>query len=274
MSVMQPIKSKSDMQFGAALDLTEYRSSDAEQNRTLDLMRLVSTVSDKQNTALDIGARDGHFSLLLANYFNNVTALDLQKPVIPHESINCVAGNLLNLQFDNNAFDLVFCSEVLEHIPPQQLAQACSELQRAASRYLIIGVPFQQDIRFGRTTCYSCMKKNPPWGHVNSFDQQRLIDLFPSFTAKEVSFVGETNDRTNSLSRFLMDLAGNPYGTYMQNEHCIHCDQKLKQPPARTFLQKVFTKIAFKLTSAQRTFTTKHPNWIHILFEKNKPEAN
>ena len=59
------------------MDLTHYRGSAVERTRTDDLMRLISS---KGQSALDVGARDGHFSELLAERFESVTALDLENP--------------------------------------------------------------------------------------------------------------------------------------------------------------------------------------------------
>jgi len=252
------------------MDLSEYRQSESEQRRADDLMQHIRRVSGEGKSVLDIGARDGHFSLLLAQLSDEVTALDLQKPSISHSKVTCVQGEATNLEFDDNAFDLVFCAEVLEHIPPHLLEETASELIRVSRHFLIIGVPYKQDTRVGRTTCYSCGGKNPPWGHVNSFDEDRLANLFPSCRVNEVSYVGESSSHTNFMSAFLMDVAGNPYGTYNQEEECIHCGERLISPPERTVPQKFLTRAAFYMTYFQRRFSKPHPNWIHILFHKTK----
>lgn len=248
------------------MDLTEYRESDSEKNRTEDLMRLIPSGG---NTALDIGARDGHFSKLLTEKYENVIALDLAKPSIFHQNILCVQGDVTNLDFSDNSSDLVFCAEVLEHIPSSLLDKACSEISRVAKEYLLIGVPYKQDIRVGRTTCYTCGKKNPPWGHVNSFDENRLAKLFPKFRISEVSFVGKTASRTNIASSVLMDFAGNPYGTYNQEEPCIHCNNRLTSPPERNLLQKISTRLSFYINDIQRPFLRERGNWIHILLRRS-----
>ena len=250
------------------MDLTKYRVSALEIERTEDLISFFKNNPNSGKNALDIGARDGHFSKILAAHFNDVTALDLEKPSIHQDNITCIKGDVTNLDFSDNTFDFVFCAEVLEHIPPSLLEKACSELSRVSRKFLLIGVPYKQDIRVGRTTCYSCGKKSPPWGHVNSFDRKRLKNLFPLFNINKVSFIGKNNAHTNSISTFLMDLAGNPYGTYKQEEPCIHCGKKLKDPPERNILQKVFTRVAFYVKDIQRPFSREHSNWIHILFEK------
>jgi ubiquinone/menaquinone biosynthesis C-methylase UbiE len=251
-----------------SIDLTEYRLSDLERQRTGDLMRLAGLVANSRGAALDIGARDGHFSCLLAEHFRSVTALDLDKPSVRHAGVHCVEGDITSPDFGDNSFDFILCAEVLEHIPPDLLQRACFELSRVCREYLLVGVPYKQELRSERTTCFTCGKKNPPWGHVNRFDQQQLIALFPVLNACEVSFVGETNTCANLASTLLMDLAGNPYGTYMQEEPCVHCGSKLKIPPERTLMQKVLTRAAYWARDIQKPFSKPHPKWIHVLFKK------
>jgi len=247
------------------MDLTQYSEDYSVISRTNDLLRLIPNGG---NAVLDIGARDGHFSKLLTEKYKSVTALDLEEPSISHQNIQCVKGDVTSLDFEDNYFDLVFCAEVLEHIPPSLLDQACSEISRVSNEYLLIGVPYKQDIRVGRTTCYSCGKKNPPWGHVNSFDEQRLAKLFPKFKVCEISFVGKTTSHTNLISSMLMDFAGNPYGTYHQEEPCMYCNKPLINPPERNLLQQISTKLAFYTNNIQKLFLQEHGNWIHILFKK------
>jgi len=253
------------------MDLEQYnrtRETESEKKRTEDLMRLVRLISNKGKNVLDIGASDGHFSFLLTEFYENVTALDLEEPSFLHKNINCIQGDITNLNLSDKLFDFVFCAEVLEHIPSHLLQKACFELGRISKEYLLIGVPYKQDIRVSRSTCYSCGEKNPPWGHVNSFNLKKLQSLFPHFEIIEVSFVGETNLHTNFISTFFMDLAGNPYGTYIQIEACIHCGMKLKLPPERSLLQKIFTKVAIYLEYVQKTLYNAHPSWIHLVFKR------
>jgi hypothetical protein len=247
------------------MDLVEYRNSEREQARVRDLVELLPI---GHKFVLDVGARDGFISKLLVDHFSVVTALDLEQLTIEHERIQCVQGDITALDFPDATFDLVFCAEVLEHLPTHLLKTACLELARVSKDYVLIGVPYRQDIRVGRTTCNSCGKANPPWGHVNTFDQIKLAKLFPEFSVAKESFVGMTDSRTNNFSRALLDIAGNPYGTYSQEEPCIHCGKKLSAPPARTFAQKVATRAAYMAMKAQSVFVKPQPIWIHQLLRK------
>lgn len=252
------------------LDLIEYRQSPTEILRTADVAQLIPRLGG--GSSLDVGARDGHFSKLLAEHYDSVVALDLQAPKLQHPRVRCVSGDIGRLAFDDNTFDLVVCTEVLEHVEPAVLEAACAELTRVSRHYVLIGVPFNQDIRVGRTTCIQCRAANPPWGHVNSFDEARLRGLFSRLALEKLSFVGSHGGYTNALSRSLMDLAGNPYGTYDQDETCLACGSPQTEPPARNLLQKVCTKAAFWVRRATERRRGTDPFWIHCLFRKSSQQ--
>jgi len=247
------------------VDLIAYRQSERELSRTNDLLNLMPASG---RIALDVGARDGFLSTLLADRYDTVVALDLAKLEINDPRIALVQGDVGKLAFTTGAFDLVVCCEVLEHVPSHLLQRACDEIVRVAGRSVVIGVPYKQDIRLGRTTCGNCGKQNPPWGHVNSFDEHRLRGLFASLAVLKLSYVGVTNDVTSVAAAALMEFAGNPYGTYSQEEGCIYCGRRLSRPARRTLPQKLATKAGLLLNRFQRAVTPLHANWIHVHFAK------
>ena len=210
---------------------------------------------------------------MMAERFENVIALDLITPNVLHPRVQCHRGNAAEMTFAEGAFDFVFCAEVLEHVPTDLLRKICKEIERVACDAILIGVPYKQDIRVGRTTCQSCGKPNPPWGHVNSFDEERINRLFPSCDLAAVSFVGLSTSQTNRLSTVLMDFAGNPYGTYDQEEACIHCGQDLLLPRNRTLAQLIATKLAFYSRAATESFVKPHGNWIHLVLRKRSGDV-
>jgi ubiquinone/menaquinone biosynthesis C-methylase UbiE len=219
---------------GQRAAVARYRNSVAEIARSMDLMGIVPK---NLSTVLDVGARDGHFSRLLTEHFESVTALDLTVPQIDFEGVRPVQGDVTNLHFPDNNFDVVFCAEVLEHVPALQ--KACSEIARVARHAVVIGVPYLQDTRLGRTTCNHCGKTNPPWGHVNTFDEYKINSLLPRCIPVKTTFVGSTNDRTNPISTWLMDCARNPWGVYDQDEPCIHCGKRMAPPTSRPFARRL-----------------------------------
>ncbi|SRR5260370_3114770 len=244
------------------MDLTAYRSTSREHERTKSLLDLLVP----GQTVLEIGARDGHFSRILPDYFQEVTALDLMKPEFKIERVRTVSGDVRSLEFADRSFDCVFCTEVLEHI--DDLDRAAAEIVRVAKTQLIIGVPYRQDIRWGRTTCRNCFGVSPPWGHVNSFDEAKLLQLFPQFSLRAKDFVSLNDERTNRLSCWLLDLAGNPWGSYHDEDRCLHCGSILDAPPPRNLAQRGCSTLSMALNRVQGLFVRPWPYWIHTAFER------
>ncbi len=240
-----------------------------QELRIKNILDLVKSISNERlEKVIDVGAQDAFISKKIADLLNKkVIALDINKPDIKERNIIPMKGNILDLKFSEDYFDLVICTEVLEHIQPEFLKKACNELKRITKKYLLIGVPYKQDLRLGRTFCKNCGKRNPPWGHVNSFDEYKLIELFNNMHIERISFVGKTKEATNFISTFLLDLAKNPYGTYNQKEPCIFCGAKLEKPSINLF-HRICVKIAYALKEIQQLFVKEKPIWIHILFKK------
>lgn len=247
-------------------DLAKLRQSTKEQLRITDLM----AITPKGNRILEIGARDCYLSRKLRALYTEVVALDLEKPVIAEEGITPVQGDVTHLLFEDNAFDTVFCTEVLEHIPPEKLQQACEEIRRVASRYVVIGVPYRQDLRANRTRCSTCGEVNPTTGHVNRFDQEQLMGLFPGMTLLEMRLVGQGQAVTNPLSVWIYQLCGYPYGSYDQEEGCIYCGAKLIRPKIHwmawvgCFVARGLNQLQYKIDGSRR------PLWIHLVFAQKK----
>lgn len=246
-------------------DLRDYRSSASEQERVGNLLGLLPHAS---GLALDVGARDGYLSIKLADRGLRVTALDLESPCIADSRIRCVQGDVTRLAFADGEFEFVLCAEVLEHLPPRLLQRACSELARVSSRWLLIGVPYRQDLRVGQTTCGHCGRTNPPWGHVNTFDEAVLAALFPQCRVRARHFVGQTRDGTNALATTLLNFAGNPFGTYEQDESCVHCGQSLAAASARSMLQRLATRAGMLIQRGVTRLQPPRAKWIHLLLEK------
>jgi hypothetical protein len=243
----------------------DFRHTEREQERIRDLLDLIPPLGD---SVLDVGARDGYLSRRLVGRFGRVVALDLAQPEVAFPGVECVAGDVTALAYADNAFDTVVCAEVLEHIPPADLARSCRELARVARRAIVIGVPYKQDLRYGETLCLTCRRPNPPWGHLNAFDEDRVRSLFEPLVPAQLTYVGTNRDGTSALSAGLMRYAGNPYGTYDQDEPCAHCGAPLQRPAPRSLLQKVATKIAYHLDRAQQSLATERASWIHVRFDK------
>jgi hypothetical protein len=86
---------------------------------------------------------------------------------------------------------------------------------------------------------------------------------------KEISYVAEVEpETTNALAVALMDFAGNPYGPYDQDEHCVHCDREIEPPNPRSLPQKIATRLGFWAMAVQQPFVKPRGTWMHTLLVK------
>ncbi len=96
---------------------------------------------------LEVGCAEGYYLKFITKKdsspeFHRV-GLDISKAYLFKAKINTcgatlVLGDASNLPFKDNCFDLVFCSEVLEHVPDPK--KVFAELTRTSKKYLLLTV--------------------------------------------------------------------------------------------------------------------------------------
>jgi ubiquinone/menaquinone biosynthesis C-methylase UbiE len=90
-------------------------------------------------------------------------------------------GCIEALPYKDKTFDVVFCSEVLEHLSSEQLEIGLKEVCRVLKPegYFIGTVPDQENLNDNIVICPGCGHIFHRWGHQQWFDQKGLYELFP-----------------------------------------------------------------------------------------------
>jgi len=101
------------------------------------------------------------------------TAIDLEPEAYDY-TVNTIAMDLTDLKFDDNSFDVIICSHVLEHIPDD--AKAMSEMHRVlkADGWAIINVPVHQE----RATTFEDVTINNPKKQLELFGQPDHVRIY------------------------------------------------------------------------------------------------
>jgi ubiquinone/menaquinone biosynthesis C-methylase UbiE len=106
---------------------------------------LASLVPDGVRSLIEIGCGEGILLRRLTQSVNGVrvVGLDLDRAGLEaaraQNRVPLLQGSITELPFGDNAFDLVICAEVLEHVADPH--PALRELQRIARRWVILSVP-------------------------------------------------------------------------------------------------------------------------------------
>ena len=113
------------------------------------------TASKKVDSILDVGCGEG-FTLnrlrekgigeKLEGIEYSQDAIDLGKNMYP--GVKITKGDIHSLPYKDNSFDLVLCTEVLEHVKDPD--KALRELVRVSKKYLIVSVPNEPFFMFAQ----------------------------------------------------------------------------------------------------------------------------
>jgi len=146
---------------------------------------LVSSLQPSPESVLDAGCGEGETLARLADGLpRRIAAVDVRQDCVefvrnrlPWADASC--QNVCELEFPDDAFDLVLCLEVLEHLDAP--AGALSELFRVARRDVVLSVPHEPWFRIGsllRGKHISRMGNHPE--HVQSWTKHGFEELLGS----------------------------------------------------------------------------------------------
>jgi ubiquinone/menaquinone biosynthesis C-methylase UbiE len=149
--------------------------------RTLDELFTKAAPS----SLLDVGCGEGVLTEQWAERIapGRVVGIDLEDPKLRDEwagrqrpNLTFAAMEVERLQFDDNEFELVAATEVLEHVSDPE--RALAEMARVAGRYLLVSVPHEPLWRVLNMArgAYVRQLGNTP-GHLNHWTRRSFVSL-------------------------------------------------------------------------------------------------
>jgi len=153
------------------------------------ILKEIERVSDeyKINTFLEVGCAEGFTAHLVKNIFGfQTTVTDLSIEAVKRaKEIYGIDGFEADVQsldiFGDNSFDLVLCSETIEHVPFPE--KAFSELKRITKKALIITVPAAKNLNEKKN--YTSPKV--PHTHLNIFTKEELKGIISGGKVRGIS---------------------------------------------------------------------------------------
>ena len=143
-------------------------------------------VGSNKGRLLDCGCGEGHLLKKLSGkkYGIDGSSISLKRAKERNPDAKILDGDITNLPFDDGFFDVVTCSETLEHIPNYKAA--ISEIKRVTrgGGRMIISVPNERNWTIGRLVMLRFPMKIED--HVNSFTPSQLTELFGSKPKRSV----------------------------------------------------------------------------------------
>lgn len=142
-----------------------------------DLISLIAPLNPQK--ILDAGCGEGFtlqslYELKIGKTLEGIDfskeAIEIGKKQYPH--LNIKTGDIYNLPYKDNSFDLVICTEVLEHLENPQ--NAINELKRVSSKYILFTVPNEPWWMLFNFTKWGRQKEI---GHINHWSSSSFRKL-------------------------------------------------------------------------------------------------
>ncbi len=189
--------------------------------------KAAALAKDRRLTVLNIGVGNGWLERSCAGRGWETCCLDPSERAIrriSEEGIHGTVGSIDAIPYGSARFDVVFCSEVIEHLTEAQMKAGLAEIARVLKTggHLIGSVPYNENLAASMTVCPACGTVFPRWGHTLSFDKERIgtllsgagLDATDRGTRAFVEFAGGTaRNRIGMLIHKALGRFGSPLGT-------------------------------------------------------------
>lgn len=230
--------------------------------------KINQTILNDVESIIDIGCGNGIITNVLGQKYN-VTAIDRSEQALKYVKTEKVQASSDCIPFDDNQFDMVFSSELLEHLPDEILKGTITEFKRLSKKYIFITVPNDENPDKLSIVCPKCGYYYNSPNHLRSFDLKKLISLFPghrlikSFTyGKKVRYYNKNILKLKT--RLSPSKSWIPYYWMPKDKRkttCPSCEFTFENQ----YKINLFS-LGFDLLNI--VVSPKKPYWLFVLFEK------
>lgn len=255
---------KDNINFYENFDWKSLKSADLEEK----IQRILKMIPTDVNTMLDVGCGNGAITNVLAKNID-VTAVDRSKEALKYVNSKKIEASADAIPLPDKSYDLVFSSELLEHLEDKTLEGTVQEINRLAKKYLLISVPNDENPDKLPIRCPKCnFDYNRP-NHLRSFNQKKLAALFPEFVIMEEIKAGKkvryySPSLLNLKKRFAPAKSWIPYYWIPAKDRktiCPNCEHQFEYPYK-------FHVIASLFDSINVLISPKKPYWMMLLLKR------
>ena len=229
---------------------------------TLRISETISMIPQNIASILEVGCGDGRVSKGIDGNFTLI-GTDIRSSEINKFPGTKFISDISNLPIKDKKFDLILSTEVLEHLDNKTFSQALGEISRVAKRYILITVPFEENLSVQWMKCSICAQIFHAWGHLRKFNSQNLKELFDGADLVEKRFFSPNESRIPPFTYVIIKKLGNVWST--GNSLCPRCGSKPLQSEGNMF-GKILQRLIWRFIKVS---PFKKPIWVGCLYEKS-----
>lgn len=151
-----------------------------------NMIRIETTISmipEGITSLADIGCGNGIFTRELGKLRSEINSISIDRSdtALSFVSTPKMKGDIARLPLKYNSFQCVTCLQVLEHLHYNIYENVLFELARVSSEYIIISVPYNENIVNRMTTCPKCFTSFNIDLHLRKYTSDVVNTLFNKF---------------------------------------------------------------------------------------------
>ncbi len=232
------------------------------------IKKILDVIPSDVKNIIDIGCGNGVITNVLGSSFD-VTAVDRSEKALSYVKTKKVQASADNIPLKDGEFDMVFSSELLEHLEDNTFKKSITEIKRLSSNYVFITVPNGENPDKLSIKCPSCNYIFNSPNHLRSFKKKDFISLFPEFEiltsftyGKSVRYYNKTI--LNIKKKITPSDSWIPYywiPKEKRNKSCPSCEYQFSY-------DYKFNPISTSLDIINALISPKKDYWLFILMKK------
>ncbi|MGE0625210.1 MAG: class I SAM-dependent methyltransferase [Pseudomonadales bacterium] len=133
------------------------------------------------DSLLDVGCGDGKLTKVIAETLSMTTfrGLDISEEALSRCDFPTDLGSADHLPYEDSLFDCVMSTDMLEHLSDDIVQAAVSEMFRVAGKWVILSVPYRENLLLGMTRCKACGNPFHVNWHQRRYTHNEIDTLIP-----------------------------------------------------------------------------------------------
>ena len=243
---------------------------EAKLSEKLDskIQKIISIIPDDVSSILDVGCGDGVISKGLDSKYK-VFATDRSINSLKYVETEKVQSSADYLPVQNTSVDLVFSSEMIEHLPDEIYYNALDEFRRVSKKYIMLTFPNDENIEKNLVQCPKCNSNFNKSYHLRRINMNKIQTFFSEYKLIDHFLVG-TKIRGYSTALLAIKHRFTPSSAWIpkhwtpdgrRKTMCPVCNHKFDIPYS-------FSLFAYAIDAVNMFLSPKKPYQICVLLEK------
>jgi ubiquinone/menaquinone biosynthesis C-methylase UbiE len=168
------------------------------ESNTERIQRIIEMIPKGVTSLADIGCGNGIFlnTLKQSGKISKLIGIDFSNLAMEDLQTEKLVGDITDIPLKTNSYEIVSALEVLEHLDKYEFEKAKKELSRVSSRYILISVPFNEDLEIEFFKCPSCKTHFNTSHHKRTFSEEKMKRLFikEGFNPIDIQYISRRNE--------------------------------------------------------------------------------